>query len=39
MDLPQLKPSKRHREYDAYSDQLRLQVVRDWLLLFIGGTY
>ncbi|HCD36750.1 MAG TPA: HNH endonuclease [Chlorobium sp.] len=31
MNIPKLDPSKRHREYDSYSDELRSEVVRGWL--------
>ena len=31
MNIPQLKPSTRHREYDKYSDEIRAQVIRAWL--------
>lgn len=31
MIIPKLQPSKRRREYDSYSDDLRSQVVRKWL--------
>jgi 5-methylcytosine-specific restriction enzyme A len=31
MTVPKLNPSKRHREYDSYSDELRSQVIRGWL--------
>jgi len=31
MEIPQLKPSDRSREYDSYSDELRSEVVKGWL--------
>ena len=31
MPMPQLTPASRHREYDAYSDELKSAVVREWL--------
>jgi 5-methylcytosine-specific restriction protein A len=31
MQIPKLQPTTRRREYDSYSDELRSQVVREWL--------
>ncbi len=31
MNIPKLQPSVRKREFDSYSDDLRAQVVREWL--------
>ncbi|HBX65846.1 MAG: hypothetical protein CL670_10405 [Balneola sp.] len=31
MNIPKLDPSNRSREFDAYSDELRAQVIRGWL--------
>ena len=31
MEIPQLKPSSRSREYESYSDELRSDVVKGWI--------